>query len=335
MQTDVKTNIKPPKLIPVLVTGFNAIASNPELILFPIALDVVLLFGPLVRIKNLMIPIFNQVIKNATSLYSSETMEMVKNSSQLWNEFLEQFNLLFSLRTFPVGIPSLMVTRGTLVNPIGELPIFEINSFQYIFSSGFLLMLSGIVVGSIYFRNIARVCIADSQQANLKGVINQIKQSFLMSVLLILLFLFIALPSACFISSISVFLPALGTIPLLVFGLILIQLLTPLVFAPHGIFVSHQSMFSSIATSARLVRSYLPGTGLFMLVAILISFGLDILWSTPSTESWLTLVGIIGHAFISTSVIAASFFYYQKGLEWMEFVIQQRKQEKNRVEPQQ
>ena len=332
MQADAKNNLKPPKLIPVLVTGFNAIASNPKLILFPMTLDIVLLLGPLVRIKELMAPFFDQVITNAASIYSSETMEMVRNSSQLWNEFLERFNLLFSLRTFPVGVPSLMVSKGTLQNPIGELPIFEINSFLTFFCTGLLLIILGIVFGSIYFRNIACVCIADSQQANIQAITSQIKQSFFMSVLLILLFLFIALPSACFISSISIFLPALGTIPLLVLGLILIQLLTPLVFTPHGIFISHQNVFSSIATSARLVRSYLPGTGLFILVAIIISFGLDLLWSTPLNENWLMLVGIVGHAFISTSVIAASFIYYQRGLEWMEFVVQQRKQEKNQVE---
>jgi hypothetical protein len=30
------------------------------------------------------------------------------------------------------------------------------------------------------------------------------------------------------------------------------------------------------------------------------------------------MIGIIGHAFIYTSLIAASFIYYQRGLEWME-----------------
>ena len=140
----------------------------------------------------------------------------------------------------------------------------------------------------------------------------------------------LAIPSLCLVSSIISFLPGLGSLPLFILGVILVWLLLPLAFSPHGIFISQQSAWVSITTSIKLVRAYLPGTGLFFLIAIVVSQGLDMLWSTPATSDWLTAVGIFGHAFISSGVLAASFIYYAKGLEWMQEVNRQvaLKQEK-------
>ena len=74
--------------------------------------------------------------------------------------------------------------------------------------------------------------------------------------------------------------------------------------------------------SLRLVRFFLPGAGLFILVSALISEGLNMLWTLPEANTWLTMVGIGGHAFIVTALIMASFIYYRDGLKWMQFNIQ-------------
>jgi hypothetical protein len=37
----------------------------------------------------------------------------------------------------------------------------------------------------------------------------------------------------------------------------------------------------------------------------------------------MSFVGIFGHAFISTGLIAASFVYYRNGITWMESKMQQ------------
>jgi hypothetical protein len=94
-------------------------------------------------------------------------------------------------------------------------------------------------------------------------------------------------------------------------------LLVPLVFTPHNIYSGQRNLLVSIATSVRLVRFFLPGTGIFLLFAILISQGLDILWRIPPETSWLTAVGIFGHAFIYSGLLAASFVYFRGGMRWM------------------
>ena len=59
-----------------------------------------------------------------------------------------------------------------------------------------------------------------------------------------------------------------------------------------------------------------------ILFSILISEGLNMVWTLPGTDSWLMVLGISGHAFIVTALLAASFLYYRDGIKWMQFNIQ-------------
>ena len=50
--------------------------------------------------------------------------------------------------------------------------------------------------------------------------------------------------------------------------------------------------------------------------------GFNALWLTPSPESWMMLVGILGHAFITTALLSASFIYYRDMNIWLEAVLE-------------
>jgi hypothetical protein len=60
----------------------------------------------------------------------------------------------------------------------------------------------------------------------------------------------------------------------------------------------------------------LPTTSLFFLSILAISEGLDILWRVPPETSWLTMIGVGGHAFITSALLAASFVYYRDADLW-------------------
>ena len=105
----------------------------------------------------------------------------------------------------------------------------------------------------------------------------------------------------------------------------------PVFFSPHGIFTYKQNAFASILQSLRMARFTLPTSGLFLMSSLLISEGLGYLWRIPPSESWLTLVGIIGHAFITTSLLAASFIYYRDINLWLQAVIEQLKKRQTPV----
>jgi hypothetical protein len=70
-----------------------------------------------------------------------------------------------------------------------------------------------------------------------------------------------------------------------------------------------------------MTRFTLPTSSLFVLTALLLGMGLNVLWSVPTEDSWLALVGILGHAFITTALLASSFIYYQQMTTWLETVL--------------
>ena len=143
-----------------------------------------------------------------------------------------------------------------------------------------------------------------------------------------ILLLVIAIPFSCLF---SVFLLSgfgfeqVALIAALVFGVLLVWLLIPLLFSPHGIFVNQRVIWASIFDSIRLTRFTLPSTSLLFLTIFVLSEGLDVLWNMPEDNSWFTLVGITGHAFVATSLLAASFFYYRDADRWVQRLIQQAK----------
>ena len=99
----------------------------------------------------------------------------------------------------------------------------------------------------------------------------------------------------------------------------------PLLFSTHGIFVNHNNALASVQRSMMLTRMTLPTTSLFILAILVISEGLDLLWRIPPETSWLTLLGISGHAFISSALLAASVVYYRDADHWTQETIRKIK----------
>jgi len=99
---------------------------------------------------------------------------------------------------------------------------------------------------------------------------------------------------------------------------VLIWMLIPLVFSPHGVFVMQQKAMPSMMMSSRMVRFFLPGTGSFVMVCVLINEGMNLLWTSTPSNSWLTLIGILAHAFVVTSLLTSTFIYYREGYAWMQ-----------------
>jgi len=100
----------------------------------------------------------------------------------------------------------------------------------------------------------------------------------------------------------------------------LIWLIFPLLLSAHGIFVYGNNMLASVKKSFTLTRMTYPTTALLFLAVLIISQGLDILWRIPAEDSWFTLVGILGHAFVTTGLLSATFIYYRNADRWIQRV---------------
>jgi hypothetical protein len=311
-------SIQPPRIIKAIIAGFNTVTNHIGLILFPIFLDLFVWFGPRLKLDALLNPVLEDANRTLLAYNGADMQQIVESAKEAWTLIIDRLNLTNALSTFPIGIPSLISGAGYKQTPIGNTFEYEISTFFIAIICFLVLAAVGIFLGSLYFGAISRSTQNTKITINFSNVLNQILNSYGLIILMIAVAIAILIPGLFIISIFALFSPVLSQIVLLIVSFVLLWLIIPLVFSPHGIFTNQLNMIRSITTSIRLVRSILPSTGLFLLLAILMAQGLDSLWLAAPDTSWLTLVGIIGHAFVYTSLIAASFVYYRQGLEWME-----------------
>ena len=114
----------------------------------------------------------------------------------------------------------------------------------------------------------------------------------------------------------------LGEGALLVLGFLSMWLIVPIFFSSFGIYLRKQNVLMSFLGGLQLTRFALPTSSLFVLTMFLIGGGLNFLWTIPTNNSWLTLVGILGHAFIMTALLASSFVYYRDTTAWLQTVFE-------------
>jgi hypothetical protein len=72
-----------------------------------------------------------------------------------------------------------------------------------------------------------------------------------------------------------------------------------------------------------MARFTFPTSGMFVISVLILSQGMNYLWRVPPSDSWMTLVGIAGHAFITTAVLASSFVYYRDMNVWLQTIFEQ------------
>jgi hypothetical protein len=307
----------PPKLVETLTAGFNAVANNIYLIAFPLLLDGFLWLGPHIRVKQLVNPTVTFVFNEAKDFPTPELAAMAEWSREIWEVLLTHFNLISLVRSIPIGVPSLMATVSPIETPFGSAAMLEMNSVIGTILVWATLTLFGILIGSVYFNMISSVTGENTEDHSWNNSFFAFTQILIFSVVFFILIIIISVPTILIVSVLTLFSPMLGEIALLFAGIVAIWFLMPMAFSPHGVFTNYESILSSIGTSIRLVRNFLPGTSLFFLTAIFLYQGLNVLWQKAPATSWMALVGIFGHAFISTGLIASSFVYYRKGIIWM------------------
>jgi len=321
-QSQVST-IEFPKLIPTFKLGFDTVANRISLMLLPLIIDLFLWFAPHFSLNQLLQPFIKQII-TLPGLDTPDMSETAASIQKVWQTIGEKLNLDIAIRTFPVGVPSLLSGQSPLQNPLGNPAIVEIPSYPVVMAWWLVFMICGLILGSLFFNQLARVVFLEKTAENFHHLVWVIWQVILLTVAFWALILAFSFPAMILVPVLALISPTIAQFLLPLIVLVLIWLLVPLFFSPHGIFAYHQNALVSMLTSTRLVRASLPGSGLFLLAALVLGEGLDMLWSIPPAASWLTLVGIAGHAFISTSLLAASFVYYRDIMRWVQNTAQQR-----------
>jgi hypothetical protein len=319
----------PPGVIGSLRAGFDVVSSHVWLILVPVVLDVVLWLGPRLSAGNLMSRVIAGLIGIMDETRPFPPQDI--NSLTVFAENSSRFNWLSWIRTFPVGASSLEAysypVDFPLQTPLGLQSVVQIGSVVNLLGWTFLLTIAGWIVGGLYFRWVSVTTLGE-EEAGISPM-RAIAQTFLLSLGWSLGGFIVMIPLLFVLVLLTMISPLLSNTIVIVILILSYWLIVPLFFMPHGIFARKQNALFSVLSSLRMSRFTLPTSGMFVFSVFLLARGLSYLWSVPKNDSWMTLVGISGHAFITTALLAASLVYYRDMNVWIQHALEKLQQKQS------
>jgi hypothetical protein len=312
----------PPGVISSIRAGFDAIATHVTAIFLPLVFDLFLWLGPRLSMEKLYLSILPQMIEGWRIL--GIPTEQIKQMIEQNAEILPEINLFWFLRTIPIGISSLVFGHRISQTPLGSLSTIQISSADNFFGWIFLLTFVGWLGGGMYFRSVSRLA-TDRDGNEPVSMGRALVQTILVSIFWTGIVMMIGIPVLIILSLLASANSFIAQISILVFSFMSMWVVVPLFFWPHGVFLKKQNAIVSIFSSLRMSRFSLPTSSMFVLTVLLLTVGLNYLWSIPPEESWMAVVGIIGHAFVATALLAASFIYYRDMNVWLQTVWERMK----------
>jgi len=320
--TETKVPPAPPNIITAIRGGFDAIANRIYIILIPVLLDLLLWLGPHFQIKGL-VAVFMESLRTTPGFDPSRSDSLLPINPEVLQAAIERINLMTILRSYPIGIPSLVSGILPLEAPFGSPTFVDVESPVMVTLIWLVLTLLGILAGTLYFILIAQAALDRRLlwKKALKEWPRRLLQVIFLSVTVGVILVVLLIPSTCILSFVSMGGIPVSQIAVVVLVGMLLWVLFPLAFTPHGIIVQRFNIMAAIQRSIVLTRMTMPTTALFFLVILLAGQGLDILWRVPEENSWLTIVGLAGHAFVASALLASSFVYYRDADIWVQNII--------------
>jgi hypothetical protein len=308
----------PPGIINSIKAGFDMIASHITAILLPLMLNLFLWLGPRLRMNALFDSIKSEVI--AIWKAGGVPAEDIQRILSWYETTIPSINLFWLLRTLPIGISSLLFPQQAASTPLGSPLILQVSAVSLV-GWIFILNLLGWIGGGLYFRSVAWLATQDKNNPPIR-ISRVIMQTVLTSIFWSILSVMILVPVFLVLAVVLQFSPFIANLLVLFLSLVSMWVVVPLFFWPHGIFLRRQNFATAIFSSVQMTRFTLPTSSMFVLTIFLLSVGLNFLWSIPPQDSWMTLVGIFGHSFVTTALLAASFVYYRDMNTWLQAVIE-------------
>ena len=308
----------PPGIINSLKVGFDIIATHITAIFLPLLLNLFLWLGPRLRMDAL----FNSMKADVLAIWRSGGIpaEDIQRAMDLYEKTIPRINLFWIFHTIPIGISSMFLPQKISQTPLGDPAILQVSATSLL-SWIFFLILFGWIGGGMYFRSVAWLSM-QNQDVPPMSVTHAIVQTILLSISWVVLFFLIGVPIFLALAVVLQFSATVANLLILLLCFVSMWVIVPLFFWPHGVFIKQQNVIAAILSSVQLVRFTLPTSSLFVLTVFLLTFGLNFLWSIPSEDSWMMLLGIFGQSFVSTALLAASFVYYRDMSVWLQNAIE-------------
>jgi hypothetical protein len=337
-------------VIESLNKGFRIVSRHWWLILIPVLLDTFLWLGPRASIQNLVYETMETLDAELAGMATEDMGDWFTAFRDALKEAAARYNAFSLLRVAMLGVPSLIIWGGAhlgspsiyetlwvsflrvtnmtdLMVSVSDANFLSAPVWQIQRQGGWLLVsvgltIAGVLVGCAYLSIIGQsLSNLERTEAFWPRTWRLGKRFVLFWVLRALVVLILGIPVALTFA----LLIALNTGLALLFTSIALGLATWLSF--YGSFViaamvvNDAGVWRAILNSINVVlRNFWSTLWLFILIN-LIGGGLTILWQQFSRGSWWTWVAIVGNAYVSTSMIAASMLFYQdRYARWQEIL---------------
>lgn len=303
---------RPIGVLRAIAQGFERVAARPSLILPPILLDLLLWLGPRLGIRSLIQRASDWLSPPAgLSGAVAEQWTLLQDSLR---QAAEGFNLMSGLSSLPVGIPSLMAGRMPQQSPWPTARGSEMEGAGEALLVFVGLTALGLALGALYQLSLAR---ALSPEARLAAPGMAALRVILFAAVLFLGYAVVGSLMLLLVGVAAFLLPLLGAGVLFLAFSLLFWIAIYVAFTPHGIVRYDFGVMRAMLESFVFVRWNMLGTVGFLVVALGITWLANVVWSLPANASWFALLAILGHAFVSTTLLTASYAFYQGRREWL------------------
>lgn len=317
----------PVGVIESLTGGFETVTGRLALIALPLALDLLLWLGPHLSVRPIVQDLLEQIAQAVTLEPSFAPMETAWRA--LLTPVAQRFNLLALLSVPAVPrlgclpgawcLPSLMAVRAPIAIPGGLPLVIPVGNWLEVLTLIVAFYLAGLFLGALYLGTIA-LQVRDAQW-DWRTVVRQVwgwwaRLVAFAALVAIVVVLFMTPVTLAAIVAGQVFGEA---------GIVLVYIagasiglwgLFYLAFVVQAVFLQGRGLFGAMRDSVRVVQWNTPSTLALFALIVALSFGTGVVWSIPSENSWLALVGIAGHAYVVTGLAAGTFVYYKDRYRW-------------------
>jgi hypothetical protein len=292
-----------PGVVATLSAGVDMITSHLWLVILPVLLDVFYWLGPRLGVDKMM-------EDRLQTLQSDPFFGQV--AAQL-AEVGPQINLFTQLTLPIIGIPTLMSGPIPETTPL-EPAFVQLTTAWLMPLFMFGLTVLGLGLSAVYLGSIGQALRQDQNRVPmttgrflkvLRLQWNRLSGLCLVFLLLVLIVSIFLLPLVFLAGLIN---PGFGMAMWLA-GFIMVAVY--LSMAVPAIMYNNRPVLPSVIESFSLVRRHIMPAIQLLLAVVIITTGMNLLWHLADDGSWLTLVSIAGHSFISTALVAAIFIFYR------------------------
>lgn len=302
-------------MIDCLSAGFRFLGWRLELIVIPVALDLLLWLAPQFSVAKMTSELANWYRQmSAVEEMPPDVAIMTQQVADSLESLGATFNLLSSLvSTTLLHVPSLLIGGGQPSN----LPNIEITTLGEMLVFWLVFSLLGLLVGVVYLGLAARRLPIGAMSGLPAGefagnLIRQWLQVIAFILLITLLLLVIYIPLSVVISLFALLSPAFGSFLAVASGGLSLIIFFYLYFVTAGIVMDNLSALEAIKRSIRIVRANFFATLGFAVLSTLIGLGISLLLlQMADIALWVVTPAVLLNAYVGTGLAMSLLIFYR------------------------